>query len=273
MDLGLKDRLAVITGGSQGLGRAVAESFAREGGRLALVARDAAALAQARDAIAAATGVRAETLALDMGQPGAAAAIAAAYPTADVLVNNAGGIVHGDILAVDEARWRAAWESKVFGYINATREFYRLMAARGRGAIVSIIGIGAEKLDHEYAAGATGNAALAAFTRTVGGASLDRGVRVVGIHPGWVDTARTRRFLDQQALAQFGDASRWRDVMATWPLQRLVEPREVADMAVFLASDRASAISGTIVTIDQGLSARGYPGARHAMPPAAGAGA
>jgi len=264
MDLGLEGRAVLITGASQGLGRAIAEAFARERCRLHLVARGEEGLASVKAELAKAHGVKIETKALDMAAPGASEAVAAAFPEIDILVNNAGGIVHGDVLAVDEAAWRAAWESKVFGYINLTRAYYRRMQRRRAGAIVNIIGIGAERLDYEYSAGSTGNAALAAFTRTVGGASLDHGVRVVGINPGWVETGRTMRFLRQRAEALHGDAERWRDVIASWQLSRLIQPREVADLAVFLASDRASAITGTVVTVDLGLTARFYPPARRA---------
>lgn len=259
MELGLKGRRVLVTGATRGIGRATAEGFAREGCRLCLVARTGEALAETEAALADRYAVEIDTLKADLGEPGATQAVAAAFPEIDILVNNAGGIVSGSLVDVDESRWRAAWEPKVFGYINMTREYYRRMAARDGGVIVSIIGMAAEKVDFDYAAGASGNAALAALTRALGSASIDRGVRVVGIHPSWVDTDRALILLRERAEARFGDPERWPEVMATWPLNRLIAPREVADLVVFLASDRASAISGTIVTVDLGLGARSYP--------------
>lgn len=95
----------------------------------------------------------------------------------DILVNNAGGIPSGHLLDIDEARWRAAWELKVFGYINLTREIYRGMCARKRGVIVNVIGVAGERLRQDYIAGGTGNAALMAFTKNLGGESVDHQVR------------------------------------------------------------------------------------------------
>ena len=259
MELGLKGRRVLVTGATRGIGRATAEGFAREGCRLCLVARTGEALAETEAALTDRYAVEIDTLKADLGEPGATQAVAAAFPEIDILVNNAGGIVSGSLVDVDESRWRAAWEPKVFGYINMTREYYRRMAARDGGVIVSIIGMAAEKVDFDYAAGASGNAALAALTRALGSASIDRGVRVVGIHPGWVDTDRALILLRERAEARFGDPERWPEVMATWPLNRLIAPREVADLVVFLASGRASAISGTIVTVDLGFGARSYP--------------
>ena len=146
MELGLEGRRVLVTGATRGIGRATAEGFAREGCRLCLVARTAEALAETKAALAGRYAVDIDTLAADTGEPGATQAVAAAFPDVDILVNNAGGIVSGSLIDVDEARWRAAWEPKVFGYINMTREYYRRMAAQGSGVIVSIIGMAAEKV-------------------------------------------------------------------------------------------------------------------------------
>jgi hypothetical protein len=260
MDLGLSGRTALVTGASRGIGRAIAEGFAAEGCAVAMLARDRATLDAARAEIAAAHGAEITARSLDMAAPGAARQAFEFCPGADIVVNNAGGIVQGDLTALDEETWRAAWESKVFGYINLTREYYRAMTERGGGVIVNIIGIGGEKLQYGYAAGSTGNAALIAFTRTVGSASLDRGVRVLGVNPGWVETDRTVPYLKGEAERRFGDAEKWRDVVRTWPLPRLIQPKEIADVVVFLASGRAGAVSGEVISVDLGFVARSYGG-------------
>lgn len=259
MDMLLKGKRALVTGASQGIGRAVAEALAGEGCALRLVARDAEKLRTAAEEIGGRHGVAVSIHAADLSQRGAAAEITAQYAEADIVVNNAGNTPRGDILAVDEETWRQGWELKVFGYINLTREFYRRMQARGAGVIVNVIGIGAEKYEYAYAAGGTGNAALAAMTRIVGSASLDYGVRVLGVHPGWVETAKARRSLMGRAAAELGDEQRWPEFVRDWPRGQLIQPQEVADVVAFLASPRASAMSGTIVTVDAGFVSRGYP--------------
>ena len=259
MDLALTDRLVVVTGASRGIGRATAELLAREGCRLHLVARQPAQLEAAAGELRRRYGVQITTQAADMSRPEATADVFAACPDADVLVNNAGGIVRGDLLAIVDAQWRAAWEPKVFGYINLMRHYFGRMRERRSGVIVNIIGLGAEKVDYDYVAGSAGNAALAALTRAVGSASLDDGVRVVGVHPGWVDTERTMGLLRALAARQYGDAERWPEVLKGWGVNGLVEPREVADLVVFLASERASALCGVTVNIDRGFGARSYP--------------
>lgn len=259
MDLGLTNRLIVVTGASRGIGRAIAESFARERCRLHLVARKLPELEDARVEIRRTYGVSIEVQSADMRTPQAANEIFNACPDADVLINNAGGIIRGNLLDIDESRWREAWEPKVFGYINLMRRYYRRMRERHRGVVINIIGLGAEKVDYDYVAGSAGNAALAALTRAVGSASMDDGVRVVGVHPGWVETDRTMSLLRQLSLRQFGNAERWRDVLKSWQVRELVKSVEVADIVTFLASDRASAICGVNVNIDRGFGARSYP--------------
>ncbi len=259
MDLALANRLVVVTGASRGIGRAVAEAFAREGCRLHLVARKISELDVARAEIHRAYGFEITVQAADMSVPEAAVEVFDACPDADVLINNAGGIIRGDLLAIEDTQWREAWESKVFGYINLMRQYFRRMRELRRGVILNIIGLGAEKVDYEYAAGSAGNAALSALTRAVGSASLDVGVRVLGVHPGWVETERTLSLLHQLAARQFGEPERWRDVLNSWQVGGLIRPDEVADMVVFLASDRASAMCGVTINIDRGFGARSYP--------------
>ncbi|OWT63925.1 short-chain dehydrogenase/reductase [Candidimonas nitroreducens] len=259
MDIGLKGKRALVTGASRGIGRAIAEALAAEGCALQMLARNAEALDAAAAEIGRRYGVAVATHAIDLSRSGAAEEAAAQYADVDIVVNNAGSTPRGDILSVDEDAWRQGWDLKVFGYINLTREFYRHMQARGDGVIINIIGISAEKYEYAYAAGGTGNAALAAMTRIVGGASLDHGVRVLGVHPGWVETGKARRSLMGRAAAELGDEQRWPELVKSWPRGRLIQPEEVANVVAFLASPRAGAMSGTIVTVDAGFTSRGYP--------------
>jgi len=258
MDLGLSGRSVLVTGASRGIGAALAAAFAREGCRLHLAARSAERLAALKEQLQREHGVEVALHVIDLAERGSAVSLAELASGADILVNNAGAVPRGDLLEVDEERWRAGWELKVFGYINMTREFYRQMRSRGSGVIINIIGLGAEKLEYGYAAGSAGNAALVAFTRAVGSASLDYGVRVLGINPGTVATDRSLNSLRVRSEKLLGDAERWRELVAELPGGRMIRPEEIADVAAFLASDRAGAACGHIFTIDGGLAARSY---------------
>ena len=260
MDLKLRGRTALITGASKGIGRAIAEVLAEEGCNLILVARTAADLERARQDIAARHNVRVVTQAADLAAVAAVEQLVAAHSDIDILVNNAGAIPGGRISEVDDKRWRAAWDLKVFGYINMTRAFYEAMKKRNGGVIINILGVAGERLEPSYIAGSTGNAGLIAFTKAMGAASSADNIRIVGVNPGPIETERLEGLMRKRALDQWGDAERWRELHKPLPFGRAGKPEEVAHMVAFLASDLASYISGTVVTIDGGLASRGFNG-------------
>ncbi|HEX2593532.1 MAG TPA: SDR family oxidoreductase [Rhizomicrobium sp.] len=256
MDLNLKGKSVLISGASKGIGASAAEVFAEEGCNVHLAARSGEALKSLADRLAGQHGIRATVHAVDLRSSEDIARLANATKDIDILVNNAGDIPGGSLARIDEAQWRHAWDLKVFGYINLTRLVYAQMKARGRGVIVNDIGAAGERFDFNYIAGSAGNAALMAFTRALGGRSLQDNIRVVGINPGPVETDRIVSLMKRQAETQFGDESRYPEMMARFPLGRAAKPREIADMMAFLASDRSGYTSGVIVTIDGGISAR-----------------
>ncbi|MGD0025190.1 MAG: short-chain dehydrogenase/reductase [Xanthobacteraceae bacterium] len=257
MDLKLSGRTALITGSSKGIGLAVAQWFAREGVHVCLVARSREPLEREAAAIGKATGVTVRTLAADLSDAAARERVCKTFPDIDILVNNAGAIPGGSIHDVDEPAWRAGWDLKVFGYVGLTRLFLQKMKERRRGVIVNIIGLGGERLDAMYIAGAVGNAGLIAFTRAIGGTSTEFGVRVIGVNPGPVLTDRVEVLGRKRAATLYGDESRWRESFAKMPFGRPATCDEIAASVVFLASDLCSYTSGTIVTIDGGLAHRG----------------
>ncbi len=256
MDLLLSGRRVLITGATGGIGRAVARGFAAEGCDLVLLGRSPDLLSELRAQIAATASASIVTRAMDLSSPGAAEILAQEFNTVDVLVNNAGAIRRGALLDVDEKTWRAAWDLKVFGYINMTRAFLAPMLARGSGVIINVIGVKGERVDESYIAGSSANASLIAFTRAVGSTSIDRGVRVVGVSPGWVETPKAILSLRQMASAELGDADRWRELLKNQPRGKLIAPEEVANVTTFVASDKASALSGHVITVDAGWAAR-----------------
>ena len=252
MDLQLRGRKALVTGASKGIGREVARQLAAEGCDLVLAARSEDEMNAVRDEIAGRHNVSVAVVPTDLSVSENQRALASGYPEIDVLVNNAGAIPGGRIDEIDEATWRAAWDLKVFGYINITREFYALMKERGSGVIVNVIGNGGEAPSANYIAGAAGNAALMAFTRALGGNSPADGVRVVGINPGPVLTERLDKLLRKSAADRLGDAERWQELVDPFPFNRAATPEEIASMVAFLASDLSAYTSGTVVTIDGG---------------------
>jgi NAD(P)-dependent dehydrogenase (short-subunit alcohol dehydrogenase family) len=254
VELGLKGRTALVTGGSKGIGYAVAQRLAAEGVNLHLAARGREALEVSAASLRAEYGVHVQVHAMDLGAPGGPALLAAACGTVDILVNNAGAIPTGGLGDVDGEAWRRGWDLKVYGAIDLTRLVYEAMKVAGGGVIVNVIGLSTAR-PSRYIAGATGNAALNAFTRALGGASLDEGIRVVGVNPGWIRTERMIGMLRAQAQKKFGDPARWEEL--TRGQAAPGDPEHIADMVVFLASPRAAHVSGTTINVDGGASARG----------------
>jgi NAD(P)-dependent dehydrogenase (short-subunit alcohol dehydrogenase family) len=256
MDLKLSGRTALITGGSRGIGLGVAQGLAAEGCHLHLTSRNAADLDAARSKILAAHKVNVTCHALDLSVSENAKKLAQACRDVDILVNNAGAIPQGTLTGLDEKTWRASWDLKVFGYINVTRDIYAAMCERKRGVIVNIIGGAGERPTAGYVAGSMANAGLMAFSRALGAESPNHGVRVVGLNPSATATDRGVTRWRNQAQKDLGDAERWRELTKGFPFGRPAEVKEVADVVVFLCSDRASYVSGTIISVDGGAAAR-----------------
>jgi NAD(P)-dependent dehydrogenase (short-subunit alcohol dehydrogenase family) len=241
MDLGLKGRRALVTGASKGIGRACVEMLKKEGCIVLGASRSISGP---------------DTRAIDIAKPGSAEALAAWAGEIDILVNNAGAIPGGDLLKVDEATWRGAWDLKLFGYINLSRAVYAGMKQRRRGVIVNVIGAAGEKMNAAYIAGSAANASLMAFTKALGGASHADGIRVVGINPGPVETDRLVSLHKQMAQTKLGDPERYRELFKDMSFGRPATPEEIANAVAFLASDRSAYTTGTILTIDGGSSNR-----------------
>jgi NAD(P)-dependent dehydrogenase (short-subunit alcohol dehydrogenase family) len=254
MDLNLNGKSVLITGGSKGLGLAIGRRFASEGCNLHLAARSQAVLEDAAEAIRRQHPVKVDTLAIDLAQQRSAGRVVEACGDVDILVNNAGDIPSGSLETVDEARWRAGWDSKVFNYINLSREYFGRMKARRAGVIVNVIGIAGDVLDSSYLAGSVGNAAMAAFTKALGSTSHKFGVRVVGINPGPCATERYEKLARAKAQERYGDPERWREAAGTLPFGRPASPDEIATAVVFLASPLSAYTTGAILTIDGGLT-------------------
>ena len=246
---GVKGKKALVTGGSKGLGFAIAQALAAEGCSLCLVARDSAGLEAARQKIVDSHGVDVVVRAEDLSKPERAFALGADFADTDILVNCAGAIGRGNLAELDPEIFRAAFDGKVMSTIMLTRAIYPHMCGRRSGIIINIIGIAGERLNPKSIGTSTANAALIAFTKALGAESVDYGVRTVGINPGLIRTDRTASLLNPKTEK---DRAAYATLLDNLPYGRMGEPGEVAAAALFLASASAKYISGEVLAVDAG---------------------
>ncbi|RPJ46463.1 MAG: SDR family oxidoreductase [Betaproteobacteria bacterium] len=256
MELGLKGKQALITGGSRGIGLGVAELLAAEGCHLHLAARSADDLEAARAGILRKHAVEITCHAADLSNAANAVALARDCGNVDFLVNNAGAIPQGTLDTLDDATWKQAWDLKVFGFIDITREIYARMRERRSGVIVNVIGAAGERPVASYIAGSMGNAALMAFTRALGAESPEFNVRVVGVNPGGTATDRAVKRLRERATKDLGNADRWPELVSKSPFGRMATVEEIGALVAFLCSPLSGYTTGTIITVDGGASSR-----------------
>lgn len=252
MDLQLQGKRVLITGGSKGIGLAIAQAFAAEGAMPILVSRTRSQLDQAVQTIQSQHHIKAQAVEADLSLPGSAEKLRDVVGDIDVLVNNAGAIPGGSLHDVTEDRWRHAWELKVYSYINLTRVYLPVMEKKGAGVIANIIGMAGAAPRYEYICGSAANAALMAFTQGLGGGTVRQGVRVFGINPSPTRSDRMQGMLEQQATTKLGDASRWHELTMGLPFGRLAEPDELSRLTVFCASPLCGYLSGTVIHVDGG---------------------
>lgn len=258
MELGLEGKSVLITGASRGIGAAAALGFADAGANLYLAGRDDAAMKETVDAVAAAAPVNVTTHMGDMHDREFLARLALSCADVDVLVNNAGATPTGPIESVSAEEWDEGMALKVVATALLTRDIYARMCARGSGVIINVIGNCGERPDPEIIVGTVANAGMMNFTRALGSVSPQHGVRVVGVNPGPTATDRLVSLMRRKSDDRTGDPERWQDLTQPLPMGRAARPEEQADMIVFAASDRASFVSGTILTVDSGVAARGH---------------
>jgi NAD(P)-dependent dehydrogenase (short-subunit alcohol dehydrogenase family) len=254
MDLGLQGKLVLITGGSRGIGLACARLFAAEGARLALCARDAGRLAEAREQLHEAAcfpaDLRDATAAADL-----VSRVEAQLGPIDVLVNCAGAARRTPAAELDAAAWHAAMDAKFFSYLHVIDPLIKRMAQRRSGVIVSVLGSGGKVAHVTHLAGGAANAALMLATAGLGAAYAPQGVRVVGVSPALTDTERVAEGMAARARAEgVSVADARRQSIAELPLGRMASPEEIAAAVVFAASARASYLTGTTIALDGALN-------------------
>jgi NAD(P)-dependent dehydrogenase (short-subunit alcohol dehydrogenase family) len=253
MDLELAGKKILVTGGSKGIGLAVARAFAREGCNLVMVSRHLAEINEIARGVAHTFGVKAQAIAADLSEQSEIERVAQQCVDCDILINNAGAIPPGTLPEISMADWKRSWDLKVFGYMAMSQACYPALAAR-KGVIVSVIGAAGSHPNPSYIAGSSGNAALMAFTKALAKTAREDGVRVLGVNPGPVATERFQMFLKAEASRQFGNPELWQDLLVSMPFGRAARVEEIADTVVFLASARSGYTSGTVLPIDGAMT-------------------
>jgi len=258
MDFLIKDRRALVTGASLGIGRAVAEELAREGCDVAMVARSVDTLRQAADEIARSSGRRVIAVPADASVPEAIVdaveqASRALGGSIDILVNNAGSTPEDGIDRLDFAKWQYSVALKQFGYARFAQLVLPAMRAQKWGRIVNVIGRSGHQPRPVYLAGGSVNAGLLSFTKALAEECARDNVLVTGVNPGPIDTPRWRS-LREAAVRTRGVTAEQYDgrAIASVPLGRIGTSEEVAAVVLFLCSARASFVTGEIINVDGG---------------------
>ena len=257
MDLNLRGRKALVTGASKGIGYATARCLAQEGCDVVLVSRTASDLEAARERILKECNVAITVEPRDISDGKNAPALAQKYPDLDILVNNAGAIPGGRLDEIDEARWRAAWDLKVFGYINLTREYFRSDEGARQGCHRQHHRRRRREDEFELYRGLRWERVLDGLHPRARRGGARGGPARRRHQPGPVATDRHVTLMRKQAQDKLGDPERWRELSKNLPFGRAATPEEIAAMAAFLASDLSAYTTGTIITIDGGLAHRG----------------
>lgn len=252
MDLQLKDKVAIVTGASKGIGRAIAETLAAEGMKLVLTARSAGLLQD----IAKALPTESLIQAADLRDPAVPVQVVAdtmqKFGGIDLIVNNAGATKRGDFLSLTDEDWADGFALKFFGAMRLSRAAWPHLVAR-QGNIVSIIGMGGRTGAAEFAIGGAVNAASMNLTKVLADRGVTDGVRVNAINPGAIATerlqVRIRSFAKEQGITEAEAAAKMPRSMG---IARFGEPAEIARAVAFLASPQAAYLQGAVIDVDGG---------------------
>jgi 3-oxoacyl-[acyl-carrier protein] reductase len=255
MELGLKGKVALVTGSSRGIGRGIALAFAAEGCDLMLTGRDLPALEEVAKAIRA-RGCRAAISVLDLREPAAPKALVEAvkreFGHLDILINNAGTTRRGDFFALTEADWEEGYALKFFAHVRLSRVAWPLLKER-RGSLVAIGGTSGRKPEKQFTIGSSVNAAVAAFTKCLADLGKDDHVQVNCIHPSLVETERQWKRIraEVERTGEPEDKVRERFCRAIG-LMRYGTVEDVADLVTFIVSSRATWLHGATIDLDGG---------------------
>jgi 3-oxoacyl-[acyl-carrier protein] reductase len=257
VDLALRGKVALVAGSSQGLGRAIAEELASEGTALTLCARRAGPLEEARAKIATHYGVRVTSVVADLARPDEARRVAEAaireHGRVDILVTNAGGPPSGPFESHDEAAWLAAVRLTLLSAVEMARAVLPGMKERRFGRILNVTSIAAKQPVDGLILSNAIRAAVTGMARTLANETAPFGITVNNLMPGYT---RTERLTELAEAIVSREKTTAEEVAARWhkeiPAGRLGEPRELAALAAFLASERAAYTTGQSIAVDGG---------------------
>jgi 3-oxoacyl-[acyl-carrier protein] reductase len=252
MDLQLRGKVAIVTGASRGIGRAIVQQLFDEGMRVTVAARSREQLLS----LAEPKGNACLVQAVDLTAPEAPSAIVDATITRfgrlDVLVNNAGATRRGDFLTLPDTDWADGFALKFFGAMRCSRAAWLHLQA-SHGAIVNIVGVGGRTGSADFAIGGAVNAALLNLTKVLADRGVKDGVRVNAINPGGIATDRLKtRIKDFAAERGLNPGSAEAEMAKTFGVARFGTPEEIAGLVAFLASPQAAFCQGSIVDADGG---------------------
>jgi 3-oxoacyl-[acyl-carrier protein] reductase len=255
MELGLKGKIALVTGSSRGIGRGAALALAAEGCDVMLTGRDETALGEVAAAIRA-KGRRAAIGVLDLREKDAPGQlidqVRREFGALDILVNNAGATKRGDFLALTDADWQDGYALKFFGHVRLVRAAWPLLKER-RGSLISIGGTGGRKPTAEFTIGSSVNAAVAAFSKCMADRGKEDGVQVNCIHPSMVETDRLwHRIKAEMERTGWPEEKARKEMCRGFGITRFGTVEDVADLVTFIISSRATWLHGATIDIDGG---------------------
>ncbi|MDA0662816.1 MAG: SDR family oxidoreductase [Proteobacteria bacterium] len=256
MDLQLKGKSVVVTGGNRGIGRGIALAFAAEGANVSIVGRDTQALAKVKGEIEA-LGVKANTVAADLftaeGCSRAVDESAAAFGGVDILVNNASTSVSGTLETLTDAQLMERLEGKTLAYMRCSRAVLTWLRKAGGGRVICIGGSAARAAGKVSLPSGLGNSSITAFVKHFSNDVAPENITVNVVHPPFTKTDRYPGRLEARAK-QLGVslAEAEATFVADFPIGRIVEPSDIAPMILFLASPQASAVTGQAIGVDGG---------------------
>lgn len=259
LELELSGKTAIVTGGSAGIGFATAKALYQEGINVAIAARNPERLEKAANAIRELPnrGNNIISISADLTQAESVDKVVSktieAFGQIDILINNAGSARAGAFLELDDEVFLDAWNLKLLGYIRLVKAIVPDMIARRDGRIVNIIGGAGRTPRPSFLPGGTANAALLNFTRGIAKELAQHNIRINAISPGLTATERAERLAEQNAKARGVSVETIQaESIKSIPLGRLVQPEEIANLALFLVSDLAASITGAEILVDGG---------------------
>jgi 3-oxoacyl-[acyl-carrier protein] reductase len=257
MDLGLKGRVAMVAASSQGIGRAIAEAFGVEGCRVAMCARNASALETAAEKIRKQSGVETYTANFDVTEPGAVHtfvdAVVEKFGGVDICVTNAGGPPAKGFMAATVEEWRKAVDANFLSTVYFARAVIPHMQNKGWGRIISLTSISTKQPVPDLVLSNAVRAAVVGLVKSLSNEFGKDGITVNNVGPGYTATDRLKELARARSAAQGKTED---EIFRAWAseaaLKRVAEPREVADVIVWLASERASYVTGQTLLVDGG---------------------